>query len=69
MNLLTLPSESQVMSTSVPFRSGQFVEPVDGHDREELAQRPVVQQRLEDREIADVLIASVTSSSFTSSGT
>ena len=57
MNLLTLPSESQVISTSVPLRSGGVVEAMDRHDREELAERPVIEERLEDGEVADVLIA------------
>ena len=57
MNLLILPSESQVISTSVPLRSGGVVEPMDRHDREELAERPVIEQRLEDGEVAEVLIA------------
>ena len=30
---------------------------MDRHDREQLAERPVIEQRLEDGEIADVLIA------------
>ena len=45
------------MSTSVPLRSGVLVEAMDRHDREELPERPVIEQRLEDGEVADVLIA------------
>ncbi len=55
MNLATLPSESQVMSTSVASSVGALVEPVDRHDGEERAERPVIEQRLEDREVAEVL--------------
>ena len=57
MNLVTLPSESHVMSTSVPWRSGAVVQAMNRHDREELAERPVIEERLEDREVADVLVA------------
>ena len=57
MNLLILPSESQVMSTSVRVVLRRFVEPVDRRDGEKLAQRPVIEQRLEDGEIAEELVA------------
>ena len=33
------------------------VEPMNRHDRKQLAERPVIEQRLENREIADVLVA------------
>ena len=36
---------------------GEFVESMDGHDWEELAERPVIEEALEDGEIADILIA------------
>ena len=32
-------------------------EPMDRHDREKLPERPVIEQRLEDGKVADVLIA------------
>ncbi len=32
-------------------------EAMDRHDREELAERPVIEERLENREVADVLVA------------
>ena len=35
---------------------GPLVEAVNRHDREERAERPVIEQRLEDREVADVLV-------------
>ena len=57
MNLLTCPSESQVMSTSVPSRVGRFVQAADRHDREKLPERPMIEQRLENGKIAKILIA------------
>ena len=39
------------------FAGGALVEAADGHDGEQLAERPVIEQRLEDREIAEVLVA------------
>ena len=57
MNLLILPSESQVMSTSVPCRSGARRQAMDRHDREKLAERPMIEERLKDGEVADVLVA------------
>jgi hypothetical protein len=41
----------------VPLRSGWRGKPMDRHDREQLAKRPMIEQRLEHGEIADVLIA------------
>ncbi len=35
---------------------GLFLQAVQGSDREKLLQRPAIEQRLEDREIADVLV-------------
>jgi len=40
---------------AVPARLG--VEPVDRHDREQLSERPMIEKRLENGEVADVLIA------------
>ena len=57
MNLEILPSESQVMSTMRAVAIRLRVEPVDRHDREQLPERPVIEQRLENGEVADVLIA------------
>ena len=54
MNLSILPSLSQVRSAKTPRRVGLLVEAVDGHDREELLDRPVVGRRLEDGEVAVV---------------
>jgi hypothetical protein len=56
MNFETLPSESHVMSTSVLSERGPLVQAMDRHDREERAERPVIEQRLEHREVADVLV-------------
>ena len=55
--LIWKPSESQVMSTNVASRVGRLDEAVDGHNRKQLAQGPVVEQRLKDGEIAKVLVA------------
>ena len=44
------------MSTSVDGVGGRLVQPVDRHDRKEVADRPVVEQRLEDREVAEILV-------------
>src|SRR5207302_2041385 len=33
-----------------------FIEPMNGNDREELSERPMIEQRLKDGEVADVLI-------------
>ena len=33
-----------------------FVQPADGHDWEKLSQRPVIQQRLEDGKVAEILV-------------
>ena len=35
---------------------GRRSEPMDRHDREKLPERPVIEQRLEHREVANVLI-------------
>ncbi len=53
MNLLTLPSESQVMSTSVALRSGNSFSRWIGMIGKQRAERPVVEQRLEDGEVAE----------------
>ena len=42
------------MSASTPMRVGLLVQAVDGHDREQLVDRPAVRQRLEHGEIAEV---------------
>ena len=39
------------------FAGRAFVQAADGHDGKQLAQRPVIQQRLEHGEIAEVLVA------------
>ena len=57
MNLEIFPSESQVISTSVPWRSGCRVQSVDWHDREQLPERPMIEERLENGKVADVLVA------------
>ena len=38
------------------FARGPFVQPLDRHDREKLAERPMVEQRLENGKIAEVLV-------------
>ena len=40
-----------------PLVDGGFVETLDGDDREELLQSPVIDERLENAEIAEVLFA------------
>ena len=40
-----------------PVAIRRRVQPVNRHDREELPERPVIEQRLEDGKIADVLVA------------
>jgi hypothetical protein len=45
------------MSTSVAFARGAFVQAADRHDGKQLAERPVIEQRLEDGKIAEVLVA------------
>src|SRR5262249_31137546 len=37
------------------LHGGAFVEPMDGHDRENLTEGPVVQQALKDGEVAQIL--------------
>ena len=56
MNFSILPSESQVMSASVADLGRLLVQAVDREDREELVDRPGVGERLEDREVQDVLV-------------
>jgi hypothetical protein len=56
MKCSIFPSESQVMSASTARRVGLLVQPVDGHDREELVDGPRVRQRLEDGEVAEVRV-------------
>ncbi|MEY5016664.1 MAG: hypothetical protein RIS92_3022 [Verrucomicrobiota bacterium] len=46
---------SDVDQGGVPF--GEPVEVIDGHDWEELPERPVIEKRLEHGEVADVLVA------------
>jgi hypothetical protein len=55
--LLTCPSESQVMSTSVPSRVGASFSRLTGMMGNSWPKRPVVQQRLEHGEIAEELVA------------
>src|SRR5262249_27669199 len=40
-----------------PFLGGTFIKSVDRDDRKKLAKRPMIQQRLEDRKIAQILVA------------
>ena len=56
MNLETFPSESQVISTMVPIAIGRLVSRWIGMMGKKLAERPVIEQRLEDGKIADVLV-------------
>ena len=57
MNLLTLAVRIAGDIHEGALRSGGVVEPMDRHDREQLAERPMIEQRLEHGKIADVLIA------------
>ena len=50
------PSESQVRSAITPRRVGALVEALDRHDREHLVDRPHVRDRLEHREVDEVLV-------------
>ena len=56
MNEEILPSESHVMSTRMALTVGFSFSRCSGVIGKQLLQRPVIEERLEDREIADVLV-------------